>query len=135
MYRKAKYIICIPLLFSVLTAQRDFSEELKSQEKSIEFLKKEMANLKNKIKEMANREKSESKKIILLEKEIALTDRLISELSRKEEITKSLISNSQGKIEKNENDLRLLKDRYKKRVVHAYKESKSSNMENFWDEN
>jgi len=130
MYRKAKYIICIQLLFSVLPAQRDFNEELKSQEKSIEFLKKEMANLKNKIKEMANREKLESKKIILLEKEIALTDRLISELSRKEEITKSLISNSEGKIEKNENDLRLLKDRYKKRVIHAYKESKSSNMEN-----
>ena len=55
MYRKVKYIICVQLLFSILPAQRDFNEELKSQEKSIESLKREMANLKNKIKEMANR--------------------------------------------------------------------------------
>jgi len=63
MYRNVKNIVWIFSLISIVFAQRDFDEELKYKNESIETLKKEIVDLQKKIKKMSSREKSATKKI------------------------------------------------------------------------
>ena len=64
MYRNVKNIVWIFSLISIVLPQRDFDEELKYQNESIESLKKEMEDLRKKIEKMSTREESTAKKII-----------------------------------------------------------------------
>ena len=62
MYRNVKNIVWVFSLISIVFAQRDFDEELKYKNESIETLKKEIVDLQKKIKKMSSREKSATKK-------------------------------------------------------------------------
>ena len=130
MYIKIKYIILLFIFFSGLNGQRDFDEELKYQNKSIESLKKEIDHLKLDLEEISKREKSETEKIFLLEKEIILIDQLILELIIEEKSTKNNIIKSRAKITDYEKELNLLRDRYSKRSINAYKYSQPTFIEN-----
>ena len=56
MYRNVKNIVWIFSLISIVLPQRDFDEELKYQNESIESLKKEMEDLRKKIEKMSDLE-------------------------------------------------------------------------------
>ncbi len=129
MFRNVKNIIWIFLFISIVLPQRDFDEELKYQNKSIESLKKEMEDLRKKIEKMSTHEKSASKKIISLEKEISLTDRLISELTMEEEMTRESILITEKKLNHQEDELNALRERYRNRVVYAYTRGRPSDLE------
>ena len=129
MYRNVKNIVWIFSLISIVLPQRDFDEELKYQNESIESLKKEMEDLRKKIEKMSTREESTAKKIIVLEKEIALTDRLISELAKEEEITRDLILETKNNLQYQGDELDELRERYRKRVIYAYTRGRPSNLE------
>ena len=129
MYRNVKNIVWIFSLISIVFAQRDFDEELKYKNESIETLKKEIVDLQKKIKKMSSREKSATKKITTLEKEISLTDRLISELTKEGEMTRELISETESILRQQEDELDALRERYRKRAVYAYTQGRPSNIE------
>ena len=129
MYRNVKNIVWIFSLISIVFAQRDFDEELKYKNESIETLKKEIVDLQKKIKKMSSREKSATKKITTLEKEISLTDRLISELTKEGEMTRELISETESILRQQEDELDALRERYRKRAVYAYTKGRPSNIE------
>lgn len=129
MYRNVKNIVWIFSLISIVFAQRDFDEELKYKNESIETLKKEIVDLQSKIKKMSSREKSATKKITTLEKEISLTERLISELTKEGEMTRELISETESILRQQEDELDALRERYRKRVVYAYTQGRPSNIE------
>ena len=129
MYRNVKNIVWIFSLISIVLPQRDFDEELKYQNESIESLKKEMEDLRKKIEKMSTREESTAKKIIILEKEISLTDRLISELAKEEEITRDLILETEKNLQYQGDELDELRERYRKRVIYAYTRGRPSNLE------
>ena len=126
MVQYGKNVVWLLIIVSTLMAQRDFDEELKFQNKSILLLKKEMEELRHKIKTMTSRQASTLKKLGALEKEISLTDRLISELTKEEELTKQLIIETENKINEKELQLKTLRQRYKKRVVHVYTKGRPS---------
>ena len=129
MYRNVKNIVWIFSLISIVFAQRDFDEELKYKNESIETLKKEIVDLQRKIKKMSSREKSATKKITTLEKEISLTERLISELTKEGEMTRELISETESILRQQEDELEALRERYRKRAVYAYTQGRPSNIE------
>jgi septal ring factor EnvC (AmiA/AmiB activator) len=129
MSRNVKYIIWIFSFISIVLPQRDFDEELKYQNKSIESLKKEMEELQKKIEKLSTREESTAKRIIVLEKEIALTDRLISELEKEKEITRDLILETEKNLQYQEDELDNLRERYRKRAVYAYTRGRPSHLE------
>ncbi len=129
MYRNVKNIVWIFSLISIVFAQRDFDEELKYKNESIETLKKEIVDLQKKIKKMSSREKSATKKITTLEKEISLTERLISELTKEGEMTRELISETESILRQQEDELDALRERYRKRAVYAYTQGRPSNIE------
>ena len=126
MVQYVKNVVWFLFIVSILLAQRDFDEELEFQNKSIHLLKKEMDELRLKIKNMTSRQASTLKKLGALEKEISLTDRLISELTKEEELTKQLIIETENKINEKELQLKTLRQRYKKRVVHVYTKGRPS---------
>ena len=129
MYRNVKNIVWIFSLISIVFAQRDFDEELKYKNESIETLKKEIVDLQKKIKKMSSREKSATQKITTLEKEISLTERLISELTKEGDMTRELISETESILRQQEDELDALRERYRKRAVYAYTKGRPSNIE------
>ena len=129
MDRNVKNIIWIFFFISIAFPQRDFDDELKYQNKSIETIKKEMEDLQKNIKKMSTREESASKRIINLEEEISLTDRLISELTKEEEMTRELILESEKILGQKQDELGTLRERYRKRVIYAYTRGRPSNLE------
>ena len=113
MDRNVKNIIWIFFFISIAFPQRDFDDELKYQNESIETIKKEMEDLQRKIKKMSTIEESASKRIINLEEEISLTDRLISELTKEEEMSRELILESEKILGQKQDELGALRERYR----------------------
>ncbi len=108
---------------------RDFSNELKNQNKAINALKKEISDLRSKIKKAESREKSAVRRISTLDEEISLTSKLILALEREEGRTRSNIITLQDEIKRSENELVVLRDRYEKRVVNAYQKGQITDLE------
>ena len=110
------------LLFikGVLLAQqsddRDYDEELKYQNAAINALKNEISQLRSKIQTAESRERSATNRISSLDEEISLTAKLIQSLKVEEEKTRAKILQLKNDILKNENELEILRLRYKERV-------------------
>ena len=99
---------------------RDYSEELKYQNEAINSLKNEISQLRSKIKTAESRERSASSRISSLDQEISLTSKLIQSLKNEEEKTRANILQIKNSILKSENELDIVRTRYKKRVVNSW---------------
>ena len=108
---------------------RDYDEELKYQNQAINSLKKELNQLRSKIKTAESREKSASNRITSLDQEISLTAKLIQSLKNEEEKTRKRIFNLKGDILAKENELSALRSRYKDRVVNTYTKGSLTDLE------
>tara|TARA_B100000214_G_scaffold349117_1_gene301743 strand:- start:662 stop:1858 length:1197 start_codon:yes stop_codon:yes gene_type:complete len=124
--------IFLLILISNLIAQsddRDYSEELKYQNEAINTLKNEINQLRSKIKTAESRERSAASRISSLDEEISLTSKLIQSLKNEEEKTRANILKIKNNILKNENELDIVRSRYKKRVINSYQKGRLSDLE------
>ena len=102
-----KFLIKILILLFLIsfvfaqTDQRDYDNELRYQNKAINALKKEIEQLRSKIKKAESKERSASYRITSLDEEIALTSRLIQSLKKEEEKTRSRIMQLKEDLLKN----------------------------------
>ena len=108
---------------------RDYSEELKYQNEAINSLKNEISQLRSKIKTAESRERSASSRISSLDQEISLTSKLIQSLKNEEEKTRANILQIKNSILKSENELDIVRTRYKKRVVNSYLKGRLTDLE------
>ena len=112
-------IIFLFFIKGVLLAQqsddRDYDEELKYQNAAINALKTEISQLRSKIQTAESRERSATNRISSLDEEISLTAKLIQSLKLEEEKTRAKIFQFKNDILKNENELEILRLRYKER--------------------
>ena len=106
---------------------RDYDEELRYQNQAINSLKKELKQLRAKIKTAESRERSTVNRLSSIDKEISLTNKLIQSLSFEEDKARKTIYQLKNDILKNENELESLRVRYKKRVLRSYKKGTSLN--------
>ena len=122
------HLLLITFVFAQ-TDQRDYDNELRYQNKAINALKKEIEQLRSKIKKTESQERSASNRITSLDEEIALTSRLIQSLKKEEEKTRSRIMQLKEDLLKNENELEILRLRYEQRVVNAYLKGRLTHLE------
>jgi len=126
-------IIFLFFIKGVLLAQqsddRDYDEELKYQNAAINALKTEISQLRSKIQTAESRERSATNRISSLDEEISLTAKLIQSLKLEEEKTRAKIFQFKNDILKNENELEVLRLRYKERVVNAYRKGNLTDLE------
>ncbi len=108
---------------------RDYDEELRYQNQAINSLKKELKQLRAKIKTAESRERSTVNRLSSIDKEISLTNKLIQSLSFEEDKARKTIYQLKNDILKNENELESLRVRYKKRVLRSYKKGNLSELE------
>ena len=130
-----KFLFKILLLctsISFLCAQsdeRDYDEELRYQNQAINSLKTEINQLRSKIKTAESRERSAASRITSIDEEISLTAKLIQSLKREEAKTRKRITQLKEEILKNENELDVLRIRYKDRVVNSYLKGRLTDLE------
>ncbi len=128
---KMKYIIFLLAsiyLFSQ-TEKRDYDEELRYQNQAINNLKKEINQLRMKIKTAESREKSAKNRISSIDQELSLTNKLIQSLKDEEKKAKETIITLRNDIEKNEKKLESLKIRYENRVIRSYLNGRITDLE------
>ena len=111
------------------TSQRDYNEELRYQNEAINAMKKEMDDLRTKIRKTNTKEITTAKRITNLDEEIALVSKLIQSLKNEEQKTKNRVQILEKEIKSKEEELELLKLRYKQRVVNTYMRGRLSNLE------
>ena len=109
--------------------ERDYDEELRYQNDAINALKKELKQLRLKIKTAESRERSTVNRLSSIDKEISLTNKLIQSLNYEEERARKTIFQLKKDILKNENELESLRIRYKSRVLKSYKKGNLSDLE------
>jgi len=108
---------------------RDYDEELRYQNDAINALKKELKQLRLKIKTAESRERSTVNRLSSIDKEISLTNKLIQSLKYEEEKARKTIYQLKNDILKNENELESLRARYKQRVLKVYKKGNLTDLE------
>ena len=123
----------IPVLFLSFvfaqTGKRDYDDELQYQNKVINALNEEIQQLRSKINKAETRERSTVKRISDLDQEIFLTEKLIQALKKEEEKTRARIFQLKENIQKNENELGILRARYEQRIVNAYLKGQLTDLE------
>ena len=123
----------IPVLFLSFvfaqTGKRDYDDELQYQNKVINALNEEIQQLRSKINKAETRERSTVKRISDLDQEISLTEKLIQALKKEEEKTRARIFQLKENIQKNENELEILRARYEQRIVNAYLKGQLTDLE------
>lgn len=123
----------IPVLFLSFvfaqTGKRDYDDELQYQNKAINALNEEIQQLRSKINKAETRERSTVKRISDLDLEISLTEKLIQALKKEEEKTRARIFQLKENIQKNENELEILRARYEQRIVNAYLKGQLTDLE------
>ena len=123
----------IPVLFLSFvfaqTGKRDYDDELQYQNKVINALNEEIQQLRSKINKAETRERSTVKRISDLDLEISLTGKLIQALKKEEEKTRARIFQLKENIQKNENELEILRARYEQRIVNAYLKGQLTDLE------
>ena len=123
----------IPVLFLSFvfaqTGKRDYDDELQYQNKVINALNEEIQQLRSKINKAETRERSTVKRISDLDLEISLTEKLIQALKKEEEKTRARIFQLKENIQKNENELEILRARYEQRIVNAYLKGQLTDLE------
>jgi|TARA_B110000196_G_scaffold281138_1_gene261705 septal ring factor EnvC (AmiA/AmiB activator) len=111
------------------TSKRDYKDELRDQNKAINSLNDEIQRLRGKIDKAESQERSAVKKILNLDEEISLTEKLIKALKREEENTRGRISRLKENIQKNEDELQFLRERYELRIVNTYQKGQLTDLE------
>ena len=111
------------------TSKRDYKHELRHQNKAINSLNDEIQRLRGKIDKAESQERSAVKKILNLDEEISLTEKLIKALKREEENTRGRISRLKENIQKNEDELQFLRERYELRIVNTYQKGQLTDLE------
>ena len=123
----------IPVLFLSFvfaqTGKRDYDDELQYQNKVINALNEEIQQLRSKINKAETRERSTVKRISERDQEISLTEKLIQALKKEEEKTRARIFQLKENIQKNENELEILRARYEQRIVNAYLKGQLTDLE------
>ena len=109
--------------------ERDYDEELRYQNDAINALKKELRQLRLKIKTAESRERSTVNRLSSIDKEISLTNKLIQSLNYEEDRARKTIFQLKKDILKNENELESLRTRYRNRVLKSYKKGNLSDLE------
>ena len=109
--------------------KRDYDEELRYQNQAINSLKKEIDQLRMKIKTAESHEKSAKNRILSIDQELSLTNKLIQSLKREEEKTRNTIISLKNNIMENERELEDLKERYESRVVGSYLNGRITDLE------
>ncbi len=129
-FRKILFFALITVtVLSAQTGDRDFQKEIDYQNNQIDQLKKEIEDARKRVERESRKEKSTAKNISALDEQISLVDRLITQLDREENSTRKQINQLQTSMTANEQKLDDLRQRYAKRVVHAYKEGRLNDME------
>ena len=90
------------------TSQRDYNEELRYQNEAINAMKKEMDDLRTKIRKTNTKEVTTAKRITNLDEEIALVSKLIQSLKNEEQKTKNRVQILEKEIKSKEEELELL---------------------------
>ena len=99
------------------------------QNKVINALNEEIQQLRSKINKAETRERSTVKRISDLDLEISLTEKLIQALKKEEEKTRARIFQLKENIQKNDNELEILRARYEQRIVNAYLKGQLTDLE------
>ena len=128
---KVKHILFFAACINLFSQsdKRDYDEELRYQNQAINGLKKEINQLRLKIKTAESREKSAKNRISSIDQELSLTNELIQSLKKQEEKTRNTISTLRESIFKNEEELKELKVRYENRVVRSYLNGRITDLE------
>ena len=131
MLLKFRYIFFFTACINLFSQsdKRDYDEELRYQNQAINGLKKEINQLRLKIKTAESREKSAKNRISSIDQELSLTNELIQSLKKQEEKTRNTISTLRESILKNEEELEKLKVRYENRVVRSYLNGRITDLE------
>lgn len=123
-------LLCTSISFLCAQSdERDYDEELRYQNQAINSLKTEINQLRSKIKTAESRERSAASRITSIDEEISLTAKLIQSLKREEAKTRKRITQLKEEILKNENELDVLRIRYKDRVVNSYLKGRLTDLE------
>ena len=126
--RYIHFLIACANLFSQ-SDKRDYDEELRYQNQAINGLKKEINQLRMKIKTAESREKSAKNRISSIDQELSLANKLIQSLKEQEEKTRKTIIVLKESILKSEQELKSLKIRYKDRVIRSYLNGRITDLE------
>ena len=124
------YVILVS--FCVLNAQssqRDYNEELRYQNDAINKMKKEIEELSSKLRKANINETTTSKRITNLDEEIALVNKLIQSLKKEETSNRNKVNVLKDRIKTKEDELELLRTRYKQRIVNTYQKGRVSDLE------
>ena len=125
-------IILVFLFFGTVnsqSSQRDYSEELRYQNDAINKMKKEIEELSSKLRKANINETTTSKRITNLDEELALVNKLIQSLKKEENSNRTKVNNLKGRIKIKEDELKLLRERYEKRIRNTYLKGRVSDLE------
>ena len=125
-------IILVFLFFGTVnsqSSQRDYSEELRYQNDAINKMKKEIEELSSKLRKANINETTTSKRITNLDEELALVNKLIQSLKKEENSNRTKVNNLKGRIKTKEDELELLRERYKQRIKNTYLKGRVSDLE------
>ena len=125
-------IILVFLFFGTAnsqSSQRDYSEELRYQNDAINKMKKEIEELSSKLRKANINETTTSKRITNLDEELALVNKLIQSLKIEENSNRTKVNNLKGRIKTKEDELKLLRERYEKRIRNIYLKGRVSDLE------
>ena len=111
------------------SSQRDYSEELRYQNDAINKMKKEIEELSSKLRKANINETTTSKRITNLDEELALVNKLIQSLKIEENSNRTKVNNLKGRIKTKEDELKLLRERYEKRIRNIYLKGRVSDLE------
>jgi septal ring factor EnvC (AmiA/AmiB activator) len=111
------------------SSQRDYSEELRYQNDAINKMKKEIEELSSKLRKANINETTTSKRITNLDEELALVNKLIQSLKKEENSNRTKVNNLKGRIKTKEDELELLRERYKQRIKNTYLKGRVSDLE------
>ena len=111
------------------SSKRDYSEELRYQNDAINKMKKEIQKLSSKLRKANINETSTSKRITNLDEELALINKLIQSLKKEENFNRDKVNNLKSRIKTKEDELSLLRIRYKQRIINTYLKGRVSDLE------
>ena len=126
MKQKIKYsLLCILISFSLCDkSYTNIQNEIKTNNKLLKDLESSINKLEKDINSMESSKKDLSKSVDMLNQKIIYREKQIALLSKQLKNISELINNSLSKIDKEEDELRILKTKLKKRSIHLFKTGK-----------
>ncbi len=126
---KILFSFFIIIVFLNISAQTDFQEKIKQNEKKLGEIKKQLNSVKSK-KDSINIQRSKTLLVLnRMDDEIYLTDLLINEMERRDSLLTTRITILGIEIDSLEIELVVRKEALKKRIVSLYKKGKIHTFE------